>query len=143
MALRLRGSKDVKRSFYYVWYLGAREAKGVDAMPGAIAYLLERERLKEPFKVTLQVSGTTILRSGFGSVRRKYHGNESTGPHQAKRLIGIPDDTASLLPFSSPVISHVIEQKLSRTRKVAKLRSDSSDFYPRVRRPIESAMETF
>ncbi|XP_018349209.1 PREDICTED: uncharacterized protein LOC108752680 [Trachymyrmex septentrionalis] len=56
MALRLRGSKDVKKSFYYVWYLGAREAKGVDAMPGAIAYLLERERLQEPFKVTLQVS---------------------------------------------------------------------------------------
>lgn len=27
-------------------------------MPGAIAYLLERERLQEPFKVTLQVSGT-------------------------------------------------------------------------------------
>lgn len=59
MALRLRGSKDVKKSFYYVWYLGAREAKGVDAMPGAIAYLLERERLQEPFKVTLQVSGTS------------------------------------------------------------------------------------
>ncbi|KAI4493181.1 hypothetical protein M0802_009598 [Mischocyttarus mexicanus] len=56
MALRLRGSKDVKKSSYYVWYLGAREAKGVDAMPGAIAYLLERERLQEPFKVTLQVS---------------------------------------------------------------------------------------
>ncbi|XP_029668159.1 uncharacterized protein LOC115238452 isoform X1 [Formica exsecta] len=56
MALRLRSSKDVKKSFYYVWYLGAREAKGVDAMPGAIAYLLERERLQEPFKVTLQVS---------------------------------------------------------------------------------------
>ncbi|XP_063988197.1 uncharacterized protein LOC135168181 isoform X2 [Diachasmimorpha longicaudata] len=56
MALRLRTSKDVKKSSYYVWYLGAREAKGVDAMPGAIAYLLERERLQEPFKVTLQVS---------------------------------------------------------------------------------------
>ncbi|XP_029047045.1 uncharacterized protein LOC117604793 [Osmia lignaria lignaria] len=56
MALRLRSSKDVKKSSYYVWYLGAREAKGVDAMPGAIAYLLERERLQEPFKVTLQVS---------------------------------------------------------------------------------------
>lgn len=55
MALRLRSSKDVKKSSYYVWYLGAREAKGVDAMPGAIAYLLERERLQEPFKVTLQV----------------------------------------------------------------------------------------
>ncbi|XP_014204144.2 uncharacterized protein LOC106636300 [Copidosoma floridanum] len=58
MALRGRGaSKDVKKSSYYVWYLGAREAKGVDAMPGAIDYLLERERLQEPFKVTLQVSG--------------------------------------------------------------------------------------
>ncbi|XP_020287232.1 uncharacterized protein LOC109856399 isoform X2 [Pseudomyrmex gracilis] len=56
MALRLRSGKDVKKSFYYVWYLGAREAKGVDAMPSAIAYLLERERLQEPFKVTLQVS---------------------------------------------------------------------------------------
>ncbi|XP_043482303.1 uncharacterized protein LOC122511236 [Leptopilina heterotoma] len=56
MALRLRGSKDVKKSSYYVWYLGAREAKGVDAMPSAIDYLLERERLQEPFKVTLQVS---------------------------------------------------------------------------------------
>lgn len=56
MALRLRSSKDIKKSSYYVWYLGAREAKGVDAMPGAIAYLLERERLQEPFKVTLQVS---------------------------------------------------------------------------------------
>ncbi|XP_012270393.1 uncharacterized protein LOC105694368 [Orussus abietinus] len=56
MALRLRSGKDVKKSSYYVWYLGAREAKGVDAMPGAIAYLLERECLQEPFKVTLQVS---------------------------------------------------------------------------------------
>lgn len=77
MALRLRGSKDVKKSFYYVWYLGAREAKGVDAMPGAIAYLLERERLQEPFKVTLQVSGT-ILKSGFDGAHRKCRGNEST-----------------------------------------------------------------
>ncbi|XP_011503086.1 PREDICTED: uncharacterized protein LOC105366364 isoform X2 [Ceratosolen solmsi marchali] len=56
MALRGRNGKDVKKSSYYVWYLGAREAKGVDAMPGAIDYLLERERLQEPFKVTLQVS---------------------------------------------------------------------------------------
>ncbi|XP_046415050.1 uncharacterized protein LOC124177046 [Neodiprion fabricii] len=56
MALRVRGETDVKKCSYYVWYLGAREARGVDAMPGAIAYLLERERLQEPFKVTLQVS---------------------------------------------------------------------------------------
>ncbi|KAK0096042.1 hypothetical protein PV326_006672 [Microctonus aethiopoides] len=56
MALRLRAIKDIKKSSYYVWYLGAKDAKGVDAMPGAIMYLLERERLQEPFKVTLQVS---------------------------------------------------------------------------------------
>lgn len=74
MALRLRSSKDVKKSSYYVWYLGAREAKGVDAMPGAIAYLLERERLQEPFKVTLQVSGT-ISEIRFRG--RKYRVKES------------------------------------------------------------------
>jgi len=126
MALRLRGSKDVKRSFYYVWYLGAREAKGVDAMPGAIAYLLERERLKEPFKVTLQVSGTTILRSGFGRAKpaaKISRGNESTGPQQPKRPTGIPDCRA-LLPFPSLLRSHVPEQKLSRNIKIARLRSD-------------------
>jgi hypothetical protein len=60
MALRGRSGKDVKKSSYYVWYLGAREAKGVDAMPGAIDYLLERERLQEPFKVTLQVSNRRL-----------------------------------------------------------------------------------
>lgn len=62
MALRNRSSKDVKKSSYYVWYLGAREAKGVDAMPGAIDYLLERERQQEPFKVTLQVRANRALR---------------------------------------------------------------------------------
>lgn len=61
MALRLRASKDIKKSSYYVWYLGAKEAKGVDAMPGAIMYLLERERLQEPFKVTLQVRYKNVL----------------------------------------------------------------------------------
>lgn len=61
MALRLRGGKDIKKSSYYVWYLGAKEAKAIDAMPGAMDYLLERERLQEPFKVTLQVSGRTFF----------------------------------------------------------------------------------
>lgn len=65
MALRLRVNKDVKKSSYYVWYLGAREAKGVDGMPGAIAYLLERERLQEPFKVTLQVSKHKTFGSAY------------------------------------------------------------------------------
>lgn len=100
MALRLRGSKDVKKSFYYVWYLGAREAKGVDAMPSAIAYLLERERLQEPFKVTLQVSGT-ILKSGFGSgAHRKYRGNESTGDDPRDRPTGTPSWYTKSFPFS-------------------------------------------
>lgn len=73
MALRIRDGKDVKKCSYYVWYLGAREARGVDAMPGAIAYLLERERLQEPFKVTLQVSskGLKIIQTVYpgGSTR--------------------------------------------------------------------------
>lgn len=131
MALRLRGSKDVKKSFYYVWYLGAREAKGVDAMPGAIAYLLERERLQEPFKVTLQVSGT-ILKSGFGGApkisRKRIDDDPCDQP--AGTRVDIPIVVNFFSTFSSsfsffffPVCPHAWQWKQSpESRKIAKLR---------------------
>ncbi|XP_044260318.1 uncharacterized protein LOC123008536 [Tribolium madens] len=57
MALKLR--KDIKKSSYYVWFLGAKESKGLRgseyALP-VIKHLEEREKDVEPFKVTLQVS---------------------------------------------------------------------------------------
>ncbi|XP_059607729.1 hepatoma-derived growth factor-related protein 2 [Phlebotomus argentipes] len=57
MALRLR--KDVQKASYYVWFLGAQEAKGLRGqrvLLPAIPRLIERSREQEPLKVTLQVS---------------------------------------------------------------------------------------
>lgn len=57
MALRLR--KDVQKASYYVWFLGAQEAKGLrgsKVLLPAIPKLLDRARMQEPLKVTLQIS---------------------------------------------------------------------------------------
>ncbi|KAK9746717.1 hypothetical protein QE152_g5951 [Popillia japonica] len=57
MALKLR--KDIKKSSYYVWFLGAKESKGLrgpEFILPVIKHLEDREKDVEPFKVTLQVS---------------------------------------------------------------------------------------
>ncbi|XP_067014676.1 serine/arginine repetitive matrix protein 2 [Anabrus simplex] len=57
MALRMR--KDIKKSSYYVWFLGAQESKGLrgaEYIVPVVKSLVQRERDVEPFKVTLQVS---------------------------------------------------------------------------------------
>ncbi|KAJ9600013.1 hypothetical protein L9F63_009677 [Diploptera punctata] len=57
MALRMR--KDIKKSSYYVWFLGAQESKGLrgaEYIHPVVKSLVQRERDVEPFKVTLQVS---------------------------------------------------------------------------------------
>lgn len=57
MALRLR--KDVQKASYYVWFLGAQEAKGLRGsriLLPAIPHLIDRSKEQEPIKVTLQVS---------------------------------------------------------------------------------------
>ncbi|XP_053948963.1 uncharacterized protein DDB_G0284459 [Anastrepha ludens] len=64
MALRLR--RDVQKASYYVWFLGAEEAKGLRGtrvINSVLPYLIDRSRGQEPLKVTLQVShkGIKIL----------------------------------------------------------------------------------
>lgn len=64
MALRLR--RDVQKASYYVWFLGADEAKGLRGprvINSVLPYLIDRSREQEPLKVTLQVShkGIKIL----------------------------------------------------------------------------------
>ncbi|EDS36890.1 conserved hypothetical protein [Culex quinquefasciatus] len=57
MALRLR--KDVQKASYYVWFLGAQEAKGLRGsrvLLPVIPRLIERSKEHEPLKVTLQIS---------------------------------------------------------------------------------------
>lgn len=59
MALRLNKKDVVSKSSYYVWFLGAEEARGLRGgrvLLPVIPYLVERSREIEPIKVTLQVS---------------------------------------------------------------------------------------
>lgn len=67
MALRLR--RDVQKASYYVWFLGAEEAKGLRGhrvINSVLPYLIDRSRTQEPIKVTLQVShkGIKIIQVG-------------------------------------------------------------------------------
>lgn len=71
MALRLR--KDVQKASYYVWFLGAQEAKGLrgsKVLLPALPRLLERSRVQEPLKVTLQIShkGLKIIQVSVNSL---------------------------------------------------------------------------
>ncbi|CAH0388379.1 unnamed protein product [Bemisia tabaci] len=61
MAFKMR--KDIKNSSYYVWFLGAQEARGLrgpEYVLPVIKSLVEREKDVEPFKITLQVSSKGI-----------------------------------------------------------------------------------
>lgn len=68
MALRLR--RDVQKASYYVWFLGAEEAKGLRGhrvINSVLPYLIDRSRTQEPIKVTLQVShkGIKIIQVSY------------------------------------------------------------------------------
>lgn len=55
--------KDVKKASYYVWFLGAKESKGLrgdEYVVPVLRFLIDKERQFEPSKVTLQVSNKGI-----------------------------------------------------------------------------------
>ncbi|KAL1454152.1 hypothetical protein WDU94_010433 [Cyamophila willieti] len=57
MAFKLK--KDVKKSSYYVWFLGSKESNGLRGNEYIIPILnvfIEKEKAVEPFKITLQIS---------------------------------------------------------------------------------------
>ncbi|KPM04627.1 hypothetical protein QR98_0030780 [Sarcoptes scabiei] len=57
--MNFKKSKDIKRASYYVWFLGAKESKGLRGdhyVQPVLNYLLENECDLEPSKVTLQIS---------------------------------------------------------------------------------------
>ncbi|XP_013789644.1 uncharacterized protein LOC106473508 [Limulus polyphemus] len=63
MAFRVIKRKDVKKQSYYVWFLGAKESKGLrgeEYIRPVLNYFLDKERELEPMKVTLQVSNKGI-----------------------------------------------------------------------------------
>lgn len=55
--------KDVKKAYYYVWFLGAKESKGLRGeqyIRPVLRQLVNIERRTEPCKVTIQVSSKGI-----------------------------------------------------------------------------------
>ena len=62
---------DIKKSSYYVWFLGAKESKGLrgaEYVQPVVKHLTGREKEQEPIKVTLQLSnkGLKIVQTVAG-----------------------------------------------------------------------------
>ena len=65
---------DIKKSSYYVWFLGAKESKGLrgeEYISPVVRYLLGKEKEQSPIKVTLQLSnkGLKIIQNVAGGKR--------------------------------------------------------------------------
>ena len=75
---------EIKKSSYYVWFLGAKESRGLrgeEFISPVVKYLMGKEREQPPIKVTLQLSnkGLKIIQNMSGKrlqdtyrVSRKY-----------------------------------------------------------------------
>lgn len=60
---KMSGLTDIKKSSYYVWFLGAKESKGLrgeEYVQPVVKHLTGREKEQEPIKVTLQLSNKGI-----------------------------------------------------------------------------------
>merc|ERR1719422_2507115 len=83
---------DIKKSSYYVWFLGAKESKGLrgeDYINPVVRYLVSKEKEQTPIKVTLQLSnkGLKIIQNVSGKrVHENYRSEEAVKhfiPHHA------------------------------------------------------------
>ena len=72
MADRMTGENhEIKKSSYYVWFLGAKESRGLrgeEFISPVVKYLMGKEREQAPIKVTLQLSnkGMKIIQNMSG-----------------------------------------------------------------------------
>ena len=62
---------EIKKSSYYVWFLGAKESRGLrgeEFISPVVKYLMGKEREQAPIKVTLQLSnkGMKIIQNMSG-----------------------------------------------------------------------------
>lgn len=110
MALKLR--KDIKKSSYYVWFLGAKESKGLrgpEFILPVIKHLEDREKDVEPFKVTLQVShkGMKIIQNIVSQNAKAKPKNETIKhfiPHNTITCVYQQEDViACILLLFNPV----------------------------------------
>lgn len=105
MALRLR--KDIKKSSYYVWFLGAKESKGLrgsEYVLPVIQHLVDREKDVEPFKVTLQIShkGLKIIQNVVTQ------GSKNSKPKNETIKHFIPHNTITCVYQQDDIISCIL-----------------------------------
>lgn len=81
---------DIKKASYYVWFLGAKESKGLrgeEYITPVVRYLINKEKEQAPIKVTLQLSnkGLKIIQNVSGKrVHENYRENvKHFIPHHA------------------------------------------------------------
>ncbi|XP_054710584.1 uncharacterized protein LOC129220241 [Uloborus diversus] len=89
MAFRGGKRKDVKKQSYYVWFLGAKESKGLrgeEYIRPVLRHLVDKERELEPMKVTLQVS-TKGLKIIQNVPRKSNSKSNGTKTEQIKHFI--------------------------------------------------------
>ncbi|RWS28758.1 hypothetical protein B4U80_02551 [Leptotrombidium deliense] len=83
--------KDVKKASYYVWFLGAKESKGLRGeqfVVPVLRFLLEKEKELEPSKVTLQVSNKGLkIMQNVPKKSQKSNVCANTKTEQIKHLI--------------------------------------------------------
>lgn len=110
MALRTR--KDIKKSSFYVWFLGAKESKGLrgkEYILPVVDHLILREKDLEPHKVTLQVShkGLKIIQNVISSTKGSKVKNDVIKhfiPHNTITCVYQDDDIIScILLLFNPV----------------------------------------
>lgn len=89
MALLNKIRKDIKKSSYYVWFLGAQESKGLrgqEYITPVLRSLIQREKTVEPFKITLQIShkGLKIIQNLNTLNAKPYKGDGKPEPKPNK-----------------------------------------------------------
>lgn len=110
--------KDVKKSSYYVWFLGAHECKNVrdvDSVLPAISALADREKKVTPHKFTLQVShrGLKIVHSVSAALSGPLSaggggggGKSSKGDQLVKHLI--PDHAVTCVHRDEDLVAVIL-----------------------------------
>lgn len=110
-------NKDVKRASYYVWFLGAKESKGLrgdEYVQPVLNFLLDNDCDLEPSKVTLQVSGKGLKIIQILNIPRK--SSKSLNADQQLQLFTngkSGDSGASSLMKSEQVKHHIPHDSIS------------------------------
>lgn len=101
--------KDVKKSSYYVWFLGAQECKNVrdvESIIPVISTLAEREKKVTPYKFTLQVSHRGLKIVHNVSALTSLPGGKSSKSDLVKHLI--PDHAITCVHQDEDLVAVIL-----------------------------------